>query len=141
MQPQAAERGVSLTPVLEPYTVMADRGKVKQVVLNLLTNAVKYNRENGDVEVRSYQCVRHDEPFVEVAVADTGNGISREDQQQMFQKFFRVADSAKSVQGTGLGLAIAKYIVEAHRGMIWLDSEINVGSTFYFTLPVATPAA
>ena len=135
--PQAGDRGITIETDLEPFTVDGDRGKIKQVLLNLLTNAIKYNRENGHIEVKTYQSIRHDEPFVEVTVADTGNGISREDQKNMFQKFFRVADTAGTVQGTGLGLAIAKYIVEAHRGAIWLESEPGLGSTFCFTLPLA----
>ena len=135
--PQAGDRGVTINTELEPFTVDGDRGKIKQVLLNLLTNAIKYNRENGRIEVKAYQSVRHDEPFVEIVVSDTGNGISREDQKSMFQKFFRVADTAGTVQGTGLGLAIAKYIVEAHRGAIWLESEPGLGSAFFFTLPLA----
>ncbi|MEO8395136.1 MAG: GAF domain-containing sensor histidine kinase [Chloroflexota bacterium] len=135
--PQAGDRGVTISTDLEAFTVDGDRGKIKQVLLNLLTNAIKYNRENGQIEVKVYQSIRHDEPFVEIVVSDTGNGISREDQKNMFQKFFRVADTAGSVQGTGLGLAIAKYIVEAHRGAIWLESEPGLGSTFFFTLPLA----
>jgi signal transduction histidine kinase len=134
--PQAGDRGVTINTDLEPFTVDGDRGKIKQVLLNLLTNAIKYNRESGQIEVKTYQSIRHDEPFVEIVVSDTGNGISREDQKNMFQKFFRVADTAGTVQGTGLGLAIAKYIVEAHRGAIWLESEPGLGSTFFFTLPL-----
>ncbi len=136
VEPQATERGVSLSTELTPFMVEADRGKVKQVLLNLLTNAIKYNRDNGEVTASVYECIRQDEPFVEVAVSDTGMGISREDQKNMFQKFFRVGDN-NGIQGTGLGLAISKYIVEAHHGMIWLESELDVGTTFYFTLPVA----
>ncbi len=135
--PQAGDRGVTINTDLEAFTVDGDRGKIKQVLLNLLTNAIKYNRENGQIEVKTYQSIRHDEPFVEIVVSDTGNGISREDQKNMFQKFFRVADTAGSVQGTGLGLAIAKYIVEAHRGAIWLESEPGRGAIFFFTLPLA----
>lgn len=136
VQPQAQDRGINIETVLQPFTVEGDRGKIKQVVLNLLTNAIKYNRENGRIEVSVGRSMRHDEPFVEIAVADSGNGISRDDQKQMFQKFFRVADSAGTVQGTGLGLAIAKYIVEAHHGAIWLESELGAGSTFFFTMPL-----
>jgi len=136
VQPQAQDRGISIETTLQPFTTEGDRGKIKQVILNLLTNAIKYNREHGRIEVSDSLSERHDEPFVEIAVADSGNGISRDDQKQLFQKFFRVADSAGTVQGTGLGLAIAKYIVEAHSGAIWLESEIGVGSTFYFTLPL-----
>jgi len=137
VETQAAERGVTIASELEPFAAEGDRGKIKQVLLNLLTNAIKYNRENGQIHVTTVQSMRHDEPYVEVAVADTGLGIPREDQKNMFQKFFRVADTAGTVQGTGLGLAIAKYIVEAHKGMIWLESEPGFGSTFFFTLPLA----
>ncbi len=137
VQPQAAARGVTITTVAEPFTAEGDRGKTKQVLLNLLTNAVKYNRDGGQIEVKAYMSIRHDEPYVEIAVADTGNGISPEDQRSMFQKFFRVADTAGTVSGTGLGLAIAKYIVEAQGGAIWLESELGTGSTFYFTLPLS----
>lgn len=134
---QAAERDVTITTAIEPFTAEGDRGRTKQVLLNLLTNAVKYNRQSGQIEVKTCVSLRHDEPFVEVSVTDTGCGISQEDQRSMFQKFFRVADTAGTVQGTGLGLAIAKYIVEAQGGAIWLESELDVGSTFYFTLPLA----
>lgn len=135
--PQATERGITITVSIEPFQVESDRGKVKQVVLNLLTNAIKYNRANGSIHISSYLSTRHDEPFAEIAVADTGPGIGRADQKLLFQKFYRVADSSGAPQGTGLGLTIAKRIVEAHGGIIWLESELGVGSTFYFTLPIS----
>lgn len=137
VQPQASARGVTITTDIEPFTAEGDRGKTKQVLLNLLTNAVKYNRDDGQIEVKTCISLRHDEPYAEVSVTDTGYGISPEDQHSMFQKFFRVAETAEKVQGTGLGLAIAKYIVEAQRGAIWLESQLGVGSTFFFTLPLA----
>jgi signal transduction histidine kinase len=136
VQPQAADRRVTINASLLPFNANGDRAKIKQVILNLLTNAIKYNREGGRVEVECCHSLRHDEPYVEISVGDSGNGISREDQRNMFQKFFRVADNS-STQGTGLGLAIAKYIVEAHKGTIWMESELGVGSTFYFTIPLA----
>lgn len=135
--PQATEKGVEVQHVGSHYTVNGDRGKVKQVLLNLLTNAIKYNRENGRILVETVISPHHnDHPFVQIAVADTGYGISKENQRHMFQKFFRVADTAGFTTGTGLGLAIAKHIVEAHGGHITLDSEEGVGSTFSFTLPL-----
>jgi signal transduction histidine kinase len=132
---QAAARNVSIHYNGEPYTVAADRGKVKQVILNLFTNAIKYNRDHGHIDVRTYASRHHDEPFVELAISDTGYGISKEDQKMMFQKFYRAADTAGFTQGTGLGLAIAKHIIEGHGGNIWLESEPGRGSTFYVTLP------
>ena len=135
VQSQASDKHVSIEYDSVSYTVAADRGKVKQVILNLLTNAVKYNRDGGHIQVRSYESTHHDTPYVEVAIADTGFGISKENQKMMFQKFYRAADTAGFTQGTGLGLAIAKHIIEGHGGNIWLESESGVGSTFFITLP------
>ncbi|MBI5671500.1 MAG: GAF domain-containing sensor histidine kinase [Chloroflexi bacterium] len=136
--PQAHAKDVSIGVDGNKYTVTADRGKVKQVLLNLLTNAIKYNREHGRITVHLQAVGSGDKPFVQVAVQDTGFGISKEHQKHMFEKFFRVADTAGFTQGTGLGLAIAKHIIEAHGGQITLESEPGVGSTFAITLPVAT---
>jgi signal transduction histidine kinase len=136
--PQANAKGVDIAIKSERFTVAADRGKVKQVLLNLLTNAIKYNRENGHIIILATEVENQDKPFVQIAVKDTGFGISKEHQKHMFEKFFRVADTAGFTQGTGLGLAIAKHIVEAHGGQITLESEAGVGSTFFITLPLAT---
>lgn len=132
---QAAEKGLAIHIDCEPIIVRGDRGKIKQVLLNLLTNATKYNREGGTISVETRACFKQEQAFVEIAVADSGYGISRDNQKNMFQKFYRVADTAGFTQGTGLGLVIAKHIVEAHNGEIWLESESGVGSTFYITLP------
>jgi two-component system sensor histidine kinase VicK len=114
--------------------ISGDRGKLKQVLLNLMTNAIKYNRAGGKIFV----CwgVQAEEKVIQISVQDTGYGISKENQKQMFQKFFRVADTAGFTQGTGLGLVITKHIVEAHGGQIWLESEEGVGTTFFFTIPM-----
>ncbi|NDJ60586.1 MAG: GAF domain-containing sensor histidine kinase [Chloroflexi bacterium] len=133
---QAKDRGIDIEINTDDLTASGDRGKIKQVLLNLLTNGIKYNRENGKLFIRAYRSKRHEEPFAEIMVRDTGRGISKEDQQHMFQKFFRVAATANSATGTGLGLAISKHIVEAHKGTIWLESEVEVGSAFFFTLPI-----
>jgi K+-sensing histidine kinase KdpD len=133
--PQANSRNVTIANNAEKITVKGDRGKAKQVLLNLLTNAIKYNREGGSIQVETHPIEDHGEQFVQVSVADTGFGISKENQRHMFQKFYRVADTAGYASGTGLGLAIAKHIVEAHGGNIWLESEQGVGSTFFLTLP------
>jgi signal transduction histidine kinase len=135
VHPQAADKNVSVNRDTTVFKVAADRGKVKQVLLNLLTNAVKYNREGGQVHISTSESNHHDEPFIEIAVADTGYGISKDDQKMLFQKFYRAADTAGFTQGTGLGLAIARHIIEGHGGAIWLESESGVGSTFFFTLP------
>jgi signal transduction histidine kinase len=134
---QAETRGITITINDEWFEVEGDRGKIKQVLLNLLTNAIKYNRENGDIVVNLYRSLRHDEPFVEIAVSDTGFGISKANQAHLFEKFFRVASTANHTAGTGLGLVIAKRIIESHKGMIWLESTEGQGSTFFITLPLA----
>ncbi len=139
VESQAKEKNVSIEIEKYPVYAEADRGKVKRVILNLLTNAIKYNRPDGTINmnISSVDDASHeiDHPFVRVSVADTGFGISEEYQKNMFQKFYRVPTTANTVRGTGLGLSICKNIIEAHGGRIWLDSEEDVGSTFYFTIP------
>lgn len=133
---QADEKNLTMSIDGGQHTIRGDRSKAKQVLLNLLTNAIKYNYEDGTITCH----INPDEnpDWVCFAVQDTGPGISEEHQQRMFEKFFRVPGSEKA-QGTGLGLAIAKRIVEQHGGRMWLESELGVGSSFLFTLP--TPAA
>jgi signal transduction histidine kinase len=134
---QADDRSITIDVLDTNCLVRGDRAKIKQVLLNLLTNAIKYNREAGSIRIYARPTQVSGSPFYELAVADTGLGISREHQKHMFQKFFRVADSEGYARGTGLGLAIAKHIIEAHGGTIWLESEQGVGSTFYLTLPAS----
>ncbi len=137
--PQAGDKGITISNEVGKYTVNADRGKVKQVLLNLLTNAIKYNRENGEIHILTEETADAEgHPFVQIAVKDTGYGISKEHQKHMFEKFYRVSDTAGFTQGTGLGLAIAKQIVQAHGGVITLESEQGVGSKFAFGIPIAT---
>jgi signal transduction histidine kinase len=135
IQQQAMDKGITIYLSDSNFAVKGDRAKVKQVVLNLLTNAIKYNREGGSIQVVTRISPDYEKSHVEIAISDTGLGISKEHQKNMFQKFFRVADSEGYAHGTGLGLAIAKHIIEAHGGKIWLESEQGVGSTFYITLP------
>jgi signal transduction histidine kinase len=137
---QAKNKGISIIITDKDYTTLADHGKVKQVLLNLLTNAIKYNRPNGliTLDIESIEDVSdHDHPLLQVSIRDTGYGISAEHQKNMFQKFYRVPTLEHVERGTGLGLAICKNIIEAHGGRIWLESEVDIGSTFSFTLPVA----
>jgi signal transduction histidine kinase len=140
---QAAERYITIHIQSEPIVLDADRSKVKRVVLNLLTNAIKYNRDHGEIFVRARALVQGDQPprMARLEVQDTGYGMSEDSKQHMFEKFYRAANVAGNTQGTGLGLVIAKRIVEAHGGEIGFQSELNVGTTFYFTLPMVPPAA
>jgi signal transduction histidine kinase/CheY-like chemotaxis protein/PAS domain-containing protein len=112
----------------------ADADRVRQVLVNLLSNALKYSPEGGDVSVIAEET----NGMVRISVADEGLGISDEDQRLLFTKFYRV-DSAmtREIGGTGLGLSICKSIIELLGGEIGVDSELGKGSTFWFTLPVA----
>lgn len=112
--------------------VDADPYRVQQVLRNLLDNAIKYSAEGTLIVIRGE--ARPDE--VEISVADQGIGISPEDLNRLFEKFFRVSlTSGKHVPGTGLGLPIARAIVEMHGGRIWAESKVGEGTTLHFTLP------
>lgn len=113
-----------------------DRDRIGQVLLNLTSNAIKYSPGGGTVTISA----RRRGGFVEIAVADPGIGISREDQTRLFEKFYRVDSSlTREIGGTGLGLSICKTIVELLGGGIWARSAPGKGSTFTFSLPVAPP--
>ncbi len=116
--------------------VKADRGRLTQVLSNLITNAYKYTPAGGTINVSAFP----DGEFLEVIVSDTGLGVSKEDQKKLFTKFFRVDSPAtREASGTGLGLAIVKSIVEKHEGEIWVKSALGKGSAFHFTLPLVEP--
>ena len=112
-------------------TVYGDRERLKQVMINLLDNAIKYTEPGGAVRCS----VRRDGPWCVVEVSDTGCGIPEEHRARIFERFYRVdRDRSREVGGTGLGLAIVKHIVEAHGGSIAVSSSVGKGSTFSFTL-------
>jgi signal transduction histidine kinase len=113
--------------------VRADRSRVIQVLLNLLSNAYRYTPAGGTITIAAHA----GEDYVQVDVADTGIGIPEKDQESIFERFYRVDHPVVRDQaGTGLGLPIARTLIEMHGGKLWLRSEINVGSTFSFTLPL-----
>jgi len=114
--------------------VWADEVKLKQVVVNLLTNAVKFTPSGGAVDVRA----RAEGDEVVVTVRDTGVGVALEDQARIFEAFQR-GDRRVSVEGTGLGLTLSKRFVELHGGRIWVASSVGEGSTFGFAIPVGAP--
>jgi two-component system phosphate regulon sensor histidine kinase PhoR len=116
--------------------VIADRPRVEQVMLNLVHNAIKFTRAGGTIAVRA----RRDGDQLVIEVNDTGAGIAQEELGRLFERFYK-ADKARRSDGTGLGLAIAKHIVQAHGGAIWVESEVGRGSTFFFTLPIASAAS
>jgi signal transduction histidine kinase/HAMP domain-containing protein len=132
---RAARRGLTLTQDVDERLgdFRGDERKIKQVLLNLLSNAIKFTPEGGKVQVRA----ELKGEVVEIAVADTGVGIAPEDQEMVFEEFRQVGtDVAKKHEGTGLGLALSRRFVELHGGNLWLESEVGVGSTFTFALPV-----
>jgi signal transduction histidine kinase len=134
MQPLAAEKKLALRISLpsEMPAAQGDERRIVQVLLNLVGNAIKFT-DVGEVRV---QVTASDGALV-VAVSDTGPGIPEEDRQRVFEEFRQVENSATAKKGgTGLGLAIAKRIIELHGGRIWVESSMENGSTFCFTLPV-----
>ena len=112
--------------------IRADERKIRQVVLNLLSNAIKFTPEGGRIEVAA---VSKDES-VEVSVSDTGVGIAPEDQEAVFEEFRQVGTAEKKAEGTGLGLTLCRKFIELHSGRIWVQSQVGMGSTFAFTIPV-----
>jgi len=116
-------------------TVWADAQRARQVLLNLVSNAAKFT-DRGFIAVRAWA----DDLFITVAVQDTGIGIPKEKQEEIFQEFTQVeSGTTRRYGGTGLGLAIARRLVELMGGRIWVESEVGKGSTFFFTLPRARP--
>ena len=132
---QAAKRGIKIiieTGIeLKDEQVIGDADKIKQVMLNLISNAIKYNRENGRVTISTGK----DESWVCICVADTGLGIAPEDIDHLFERFYRIPGS--NAEGTGLGLSIAQQIVEAHNGRIQVKSVVGEGTSFTLYLPIS----
>jgi signal transduction histidine kinase len=136
LHPQTDERGLTLSATLpnQEVFVTADRERIRQVLVNLTSNAIKYNRDAGAVNLLVEPL---DAQHVCVSVSDTGRGIPEKDQARIFEKFYRVADSEGYATGTGLGLSIVKEIIEAHGGTIEVHSQVDVGTTFSFILKAA----
>ena len=131
---RAHRRGITLQRVVDERVEMinADERKVKQVLLNLLSNGLKFTPEGGQITVR----VDLRDGEAEISVTDTGVGIAPQDQEAVFEEFRQVGAPAGKFEGTGLGLAISRKFVELHGGRIWVTSEVGTGSTFTFTLPL-----
>jgi len=131
---QAESKEIELETEFDPSLapVHGDRKILKQLLLNLLTNAIKYSQPGGVVTVS----LRSEGDEVLMEVRDTGRGISPEDQERLFQRFYRAVDGEDDVQGTGLGLVIAKRIAESHEGSISVESALGKGATFTVRLPV-----
>lgn len=131
--PLAQIKGIEIQKSLRgDLKVKADKEKIYEVLINLLENAVKYNKKNGKIFVKA----ESKKDYVEVSVEDTGIGIRPENLNRIFEKFYQERPRSKEARGgAGLGLAIVKEILEAHKGAIWVESEYGKGSKFIFTLP------
>jgi len=124
---------ITLAPLPESDVVPGDERRIRQVIFNLLTNAVKFTPAGGTVDVTATRSNGE----VRVAVADTGPGVPPEDRERIFEEFQQTGTGIEQGEGTGLGLALSKRLVELHGGRIWVEAEPGRGSTFFFTLPVA----
>jgi signal transduction histidine kinase/DNA-binding response OmpR family regulator len=134
MQPLAEKKSQVLTRDADSeLLVRADSTRFRQVLLNLVGNAIKFTPNGGRIELAA----RMDQGKVRVEVRDNGPGIPPEEQQRIFEAFYRLRETGKKTEGTGLGLAITHRLVELHGGELSLESQVGQGSCFFFSLPVA----
>jgi two-component system phosphate regulon sensor histidine kinase PhoR len=133
LQPLASRRNIEITLTIRDNLrqIQADEELLKHVIINLLSNAIKYNVQDGTIDIS----ISHNITHILFAIKDSGIGIAEQDQQKVFEQFYR-ASSGKRIEGTGLGLTISRKIIEAHGGKIWLESKLSEGTTSYFTLPI-----
>ena len=134
VKPAAETKGITIETESIPEKIMvwADRGQIGQALVNLLDNAVKYTPEGGAITVSVTDAGKE----VHVTVKDTGIGIPREDLDRIFERFYCVdKNRSRQMGGTGLGLSIVKHIIQGHGGTVWVQSELEEGSAFSFSLP------
>ena len=131
------EIGLSLNLAPDVDLVQGDERMVKQVLMNLLANAVKFTPDGGRVSVTA---IRNDDEL-QIAVRDTGIGIAPQEQARVFEAFYQVRAAAGATAGTGLGLPLVERYVELHGGKIWVESAVGHGSAFHFTIPLAAEHA
>jgi len=117
--------------VPDKHRVVGNQEKTGQVIRNLLDNALRYVKNEGQITIE----IKETDEFIRVGISDTGPGIRPEEQEKIFEKFYRIRDEKNRSFGSGLGLSIASNIIEAQGGRIWVESKYGKGSTFYFTLP------
>jgi PAS domain S-box-containing protein len=138
-QPLAEDKNIALTLAAGPVPLLAgDNARISQLLDNLISNALKFTPEKGRVDVRAHAL----DGSAVIEVRDSGIGIPVEEQERLFERFFRSSNATeRQIQGTGLGLAISKAIVDAHGGQINVASELNAGTTFRVSLPIHQPQA
>ena len=140
-QLNAKDKGIELRQELESNLppVVGNYDLLLQVLTNLVGNSLKFTNV-GNITVRAYQTPAESntlkQPAVRIEVADTGIGISAEDKEAIFERFFRVENRVHTLEGTGLGLSIVRNIIEKHNSRVYIDSEVGVGTTFWFELPI-----
>lgn len=139
LRSRADEKGLRLTTRLpsDPPQMKGNLVRLRQALINLIDNAIKYTPEGGEVGVKAVK----EEGQIVLEVSDSGIGISVEAQPHIFEKFYRAGDVAETYDGTGLGLSIVRSIVEAHDGRIWVESRPGEGTTFTVVLPLHQPEA
>lgn len=134
----AKEKNIALRKLSDDnFYVQADETRLKQVLVNILSNAVKYNNEGGTVDINIKPI---GDEYLRISISDTGLGITVEDQKYLFEPFMRVGGSAQAVEGTGVGLTITKKLIELMNGHIGFNSKHGKGSTFWIELPLAAAA-
>jgi signal transduction histidine kinase len=138
IKPLAESKEIQIdSTIADELKIHADRIRFKQILYNLLTNAVKFTHEKGRVSIAAEM----ERDFVRISISDTGIGIPAEEQRAIFEEFHQAGGTTKSTsQGTGLGLTITKRLVDLHGGEIWVESEPEKGSKFTFTIPGAVSA-
>lgn len=133
LRPLAEKKSQTLIQhALPSVSVRADPTRFKQILMNLLGNAIKFTPEKGRIQVRAQQLGE----VVRVDVRDSGPGIPQEEQKRIFEAFYRLGQASNAIEGTGLGLAITRRLVELHGGHLGIESQPGLGSSFYFTLPI-----
>ncbi|MBW2995271.1 GAF domain-containing protein, partial [Candidatus Woesearchaeota archaeon] len=131
MQKQAEENGLKLQVEAKNISkINCDRDKVKQVLLNLVSNGIKFTKK-GSVKI----ILKNKEDHIEIQIKDTGIGMAEKDFPKVFSKFDQIKNEMQNQRGTGLGMPISKQIVELHNGEMWIKSKLKKGSSFFFTLP------
>ena len=136
LAPQFKEKQIEFMQKLprDLNTVPADKNQLRRIFINLIGNALKFTPPKGKITVSA----KKTDATVQIDVEDTGTGIAKDSLNKIFEEFYREDNEVnQSVKGTGLGLSLVKYIIEAHKGKIWVNSKLNQGTTFSFTLPIA----
>ena len=144
----ARDKKVELLHDVEPNlpAVIGNYDLLLQVFSNLVGNALKFTEPGGQVMLRAHQILPcgndpNEESYVRIEISDTGIGIAPEDQQAIFDRFFRVENRVHTLEGTGLGLSIVKNIIEKHSSEVHLVSEVGIGTTFWFDVAAYQPEA